>query len=465
MADFLDRIKNAKKQFSKQNLSERYSFDNRYTTLQEKFKKSSVVGTEDPTWMSFGIFPNFTSADSALLLGGKGSEQVKDAYVKYDNARWYLNSIGEHKRLAALDIFQTIFWHLVVNSPWYFESIEGLDKVFSFDPSEGQAMNGGKESPITINCWESVDLRVSTMLYHYFLATTDTEHNRKVLPENLNSFTLNIYINDFRTVNNIIPNEFIGVPINKSGTVAQPYDGLSDNISDQGNFSSEAGHKIIKTETVAQNISTFSPNGFRPTTKQRVENIPLDYFRGRVGYVVTLYGCKIMKESMGEGLGTISSSEPEQHKKKIVLNYTRAEYEMVNEALLYQTIGSESEATNLDKTLSETYSERYNPAIVKDKRNLRSKIEDRVSLGLSRAQGNLDQIIRDAPVQLEKKATNNLKAAFSAYAKNTLKKFSPFTNLKKSLGNIYKDGVGQYTVAEKLGSSLLIPKINPLKDL
>lgn len=466
-------ISKAKEQFKKQTVLERYDFDNNYTTLTEKFKKSILKANEDPTWMSFGLFPSFTSADSALLLGGKGSEKLKDPYVKYDTARWYLRNIGESERVNSLDIFQTILWHLVVNSPWYFESIEGLDKVLNFYPSENRVMNGGKDSPITITCWESVDLRITTMLYHYMLATTDYTNNRIVLPQNLDSFTLNIYINDFRTVNKIISNEFIGYSVDTEGNYVRSNTfGISDPgkapLNIENGYADKAGTRLVKTKTIPGPTVGYGLAAGKPVQTVDVSSIPLDYFRGKIGFIVTLYGCRISKETIGENLSTINASEPEQLKRKIILTYERGEYELVNESLLYQNVGAEFESENLDKTLTEMYSEIYNPSIVKDKRNIRSKIEDRLSLGLNRSVDKLDNLLTEAPKNVARRVSDNLKAVGKAFAKQNIKKLSPFQNLKKDLGNVFEDGItvkSPLSIARVLSDTLRNPRFNPFSGL
>lgn len=466
MLSRIERLKNqlSKEQFQKQDINDRYDFDNKYSTLQEKFKKATLLAKEDPTWMSFALFPDFNSADSALLLGGKGTDKTKSAeiYSKYDTARWYLQNIGETQRFVALEIFQTIFWHLVYNAPWYFESIEGLDKILNryITPSDP------KENTISINCWESVDLRVTTMLYNYYSATTDYDNNRKVLPDNLDSFTLTIYVNDFRTINNILPNEVIVVPSDQDGNYIKNYGEVSGTVGSIDSLNKGVGYKVKKTSLKSEGW----PWGKKSNVKQVTElnPLPLNYFRGKLGFVVTLYGCKFSKETMGEGFGTVSNSEPEQLKRKLTIEFKRSEYELVNEALLYQLVGGDSENENLDKNLTEVYTERYNPAIVRDKRNIRSKVEDRANLAFNRSFDSLDNLANFGPNFLEEKATNNIRATINAYAKRTLKKITPFENLKKNLGNIYKDGPGKggkLSVGRALADSLRAPRFNPFTNL
>jgi hypothetical protein len=68
---------------------------------------------------------------------------------------------------------------------------------------------GGKDNKIVINMLESIDLRVSTMLHYYKEATYDQNNLRKLLPDNLDSFVLNIYVNDFRRINNVLDQSVI----------------------------------------------------------------------------------------------------------------------------------------------------------------------------------------------------------------------------------------------------------------
>jgi len=114
-----------------------------------------------------------------------------------ESAIKYLESIDEYERAAALKEMKKRLHHIVSIYPYYFQSLSGLEKAYTFTPNKSY-------EPITleIETLESLDLRISTIMERYFFASYDHRYRRQMLPSNLRQFTLYVLlseIRDFRT--------------------------------------------------------------------------------------------------------------------------------------------------------------------------------------------------------------------------------------------------------------------------
>jgi hypothetical protein len=211
------------------------------------FRLSNSGANEDPTYLGFKfvfdfgtlpINPDYGWAPSPLLRiknyttidgGAMGSSlsnpfgqpqyEQRGSNVIYYSAMNYLlqrdsafigsqTTGGENarKRAAALRQFQILLNDLNTNTPWFFQSIDGLDELekiqkSGFQPSgEEDSFNiqrtAGKV--LTINCLESLNLRLTALADLYNQATFDADNMRWLVPRNLRKFTMWIFVTEIR---------------------------------------------------------------------------------------------------------------------------------------------------------------------------------------------------------------------------------------------------------------------------
>lgn len=161
--------------------------------------------------------PNYTRTNGGSIMPdnifGQPQYTFRDSDVVYYSAYNYLlqrdGSYSEGnslKRANALRQFQILLQNLNNNSPWFFQSIEGLDKLekinrsgFSdtsgFDNFDSDRTNG---KTLVINCLESLNLRVTALADLYNQATFDADNMRWTVPRNLRKFTMWIYVTEIR---------------------------------------------------------------------------------------------------------------------------------------------------------------------------------------------------------------------------------------------------------------------------
>lgn len=98
---------------------------------------------------------------------------------------------------------------LTHNYPYIMQSITGLDEAYKkYFMSKGDPYMGSGEDKITISCFESLDLRVSSMFNKYLNAAYDRQYRRERLPVNLRRFCCSVFVHDIRNFRNALDQYF-----------------------------------------------------------------------------------------------------------------------------------------------------------------------------------------------------------------------------------------------------------------
>lgn len=82
--------------------------------------------------------------------------------------------------------------------PYIMQTVSGLDEAYKKYFSMKDPYQGSGDDKITITCFESLDLRVSSMFNKYLNAAYDRQYKRERLPVNLRRFTCSIFVHDIR---------------------------------------------------------------------------------------------------------------------------------------------------------------------------------------------------------------------------------------------------------------------------
>ena len=253
------------------------------------FKLSESGKNEDPTYLGFkivfdpGILPvnsEYGWAPSPLLRNRSYTEDngasnfTENPFgqpqyssktgpgVTYYSAYSYLlereanfpnpNNI---KRANAIRQFAKLLEEINQNSPWFFQSIDGLDKLSQisrsgfqiddgFDSFDPQRTNG---KTLTINCLESINLRISALAELYNQATFDADNMRWLVPRNLRKFTMWIFVTEIR-------NFFKTSRLTASSTALTALDNFSSLLSTNNN----PGSSIVASDSGAQSVGGFN---------------------------------------------------------------------------------------------------------------------------------------------------------------------------------------------------------------
>jgi len=87
---------------------------------------------------------------------------------------------------------------MVQQYPYIIQSVTGLDTAYNNHYFIKDPYLGSGDDKITLTCFESLDLRVSSMFNRYFNAIYDRQYRRERVPINLRRFNCTIYVHDVR---------------------------------------------------------------------------------------------------------------------------------------------------------------------------------------------------------------------------------------------------------------------------
>jgi hypothetical protein len=164
------------------------------------FRKGFVFDAYDqPTYLTFALDFRFENLDANQDVSRSSPLFVDGSPDTPMSAQTYLGSIGHKDKEANLKRFKQILEYLTFNAPWYFQSIQGLDKLWS---GSTDVVGGwkAKEAVLTINTLEAIDLRLTEIANLYRSSIYDKVQMRERVPDNLRWFQVDIYIAEARNI-------------------------------------------------------------------------------------------------------------------------------------------------------------------------------------------------------------------------------------------------------------------------
>jgi hypothetical protein len=300
------------------------------------FKLSNQGKNEDPTYLGFKVLIDFNSGidyefgqprsplfrkdnyifgngNSGLFAQnpfGQAAYSIKgNTNLSYYSARGYLAEREDGlrtdeggNRADIMDQFITSFRDLLENYPWFIQSIDGVDKLVTFNYN-----NGGTEfSPqrgnkvLTFNCLESLNLRMSALGEMYKQATFDPIYMRELVPRNLRRFSMTIIVTEIRNffktsrligssttltaLNNVAnlvgSNNNPGNPIPTSGASSRLQNAISGLSSSDNPLASIAGN-VLNDSGISSEIQSFldqsDQSGIKPILMIQCSNCEFDF--------------------------------------------------------------------------------------------------------------------------------------------------------------------------------------------
>lgn len=136
---------------------------------------------EDPLFNVFSLFFEF---DSPFLNPADG---------KGESAERYFRSMGDDKRMKKVSEFRERLLHLVDQTPYLMKSINGLSDLYDYN---NKAIYIDRE--IKVDTYETVDFRIAKLAELYTDIVWDFDHQKRILPTNLEWINYHIISNDIR---------------------------------------------------------------------------------------------------------------------------------------------------------------------------------------------------------------------------------------------------------------------------
>jgi hypothetical protein len=181
------------------------SYDQIVQNFHKGFKNTPQGETEDPTYLGFKFIFEFHPSHRDPL-----DKMTHDAlFAEADNphglesAEEYLMNIGYVEKAKMLRAFKQNLEYINNKTPYYFQSVEGVGDLWKVEKGETFNSFRGKDKVLTINCLESIDMRITSLADMYRKATFDYVAMRELLPENLRHFTMVLQVAEMRKFHRI----------------------------------------------------------------------------------------------------------------------------------------------------------------------------------------------------------------------------------------------------------------------
>ena len=186
------------------------------------FRKGSLTSYpyQDPTRLSFVILFDFFDLNNSPLLSKAAEDYLSNlANNAGENSQFYL------ERLEALQNFKKTLATINNAMPWYWQTLEGLERLQKYDPLN--AYWGGDDAVLKIQMLEDINLTASGLMHLYKKAVFDEGQWNYIIPANLRKFRMWVYVTEIRTIKNISRPVINGIPkkINK-----EAISGFPDNL-------------------------------------------------------------------------------------------------------------------------------------------------------------------------------------------------------------------------------------------
>jgi hypothetical protein len=169
----------------------------------DNFKKGFFLDPYDqPTYLTFALDFRFEGIEvDSLMDDGLWKSPLFESggKNKWRSAQTHLGSLGYKDKEAGLVKFKSILEYLTFNAPWYFQSIQGLDTLWS-NATDIKGAYKGNEAVLTIETLEAIDLRITEIASLYRSAVYDKVYMRELVPDNLRWFCVDIYVAEARNI-------------------------------------------------------------------------------------------------------------------------------------------------------------------------------------------------------------------------------------------------------------------------
>jgi hypothetical protein len=157
---------------------------------------------EDPTYPIFHIKFHFNPPEAKhpdyvtnRLLSDLQNETDQ---VNPESAIKYLYNVGEPERAMMLKKFNISLKTISEKTPWFFQSVNGLDTLYKHGYESERGERGPQEALLTINTLDSIDYRITALKDLYRKVAYDRKFRRWVLPVNMRKFRMSVLVGDYR---------------------------------------------------------------------------------------------------------------------------------------------------------------------------------------------------------------------------------------------------------------------------
>lgn len=303
----------------------------------KKFRKTNLYYTtddmllyQDPTYLGFKIFiePGSNGLFSNCIEG-----ETNTAYS-------YLMNLGQIQRANYIKKFNELFSKINNLTPWFFQEITGLEKAWERrNSTDDYSPLIPKDSIIEIGCLESIDLRITTLIDLYRKGCFDWEFRREIVPINLRTFNISIYVYESRIINRT------GLPL-KSGLNVASILNIEPNKKQQTENNKLLGDDpFVQKDTLGNKLKSIlaagkeGVGGVKDAQSQQTSNKEVDTPNVHVNRILFKFTkCEFLPDKSGDFLAALKMSSAENEiGQKIAFSYRNVTEENLNNIYLGNT--------------------------------------------------------------------------------------------------------------------------------
>lgn len=169
----------------------------------DNFRKGVFVDPfDEPSFLTFALDFRFeevptTPSPEAIL-------KSSPLFSNQDGAISFLTNRGYAEHANSLKVFKEILTFITFQSPWYFQSITGLNTLWK-NAMDVEGGNKSKGAELKIETLEAVDLRITELAALYRNTVFDKMYMRERVPDNLRWFSMDIYVAEARNLRFRLP--------------------------------------------------------------------------------------------------------------------------------------------------------------------------------------------------------------------------------------------------------------------
>jgi hypothetical protein len=150
----------------------------------------------DPSFVTFRVLFDFEPvvSNDEVMQGLLLNESRDESAVSY------LRRMGETERAELLKEFTWMLGKITNDFPWFFKTIQGIDGLWKWGHTDLDGNTQSSPVDLTIDCYETVDMRVTALADLYRKATRDRRYFRDLLTMDKKRFNMTILVGEARNL-------------------------------------------------------------------------------------------------------------------------------------------------------------------------------------------------------------------------------------------------------------------------
>jgi len=170
--------------------------ERKFITESSGSQNEQKLKYNDPGFVTFRVLFDFEPpVSNDEVMQGLLLNESRD-----ESAISYLRRMGEQERGDVLNEFVWMLYKISNDFPWFFKSISGINELWKWGYQTKEGTTESKPITLTLDCYETVDLRMTALADLYRKATRDRRFFRELLTIDKKRFNMTVMIGEARNL-------------------------------------------------------------------------------------------------------------------------------------------------------------------------------------------------------------------------------------------------------------------------